>query len=253
MPLSDEQVKAYDRDGFLGGIRIADDAAAARYRELFDRLEAAEGREKCAIGLLDRHVDQPFIWELATHTRILDCMESLVGPDILLLATQFFCKYGQDGKFVAWHQDLTYWGLEPPLAVTAWYAIDDSDCGNGCMRVIPGTHRGGIREHGKAERQGNLLSINQSVSVRAEDEARAVDLVLTAGEISIHHGELVHGSLPNCSGRRRCGLTMRYVPPHVKPVRPNSRGEYWQATLVRGRDTHQNFPSRSAPIPQPSC
>jgi ectoine hydroxylase-related dioxygenase (phytanoyl-CoA dioxygenase family) len=144
---------------------------------------------------------------------------------------------------------VTYWGLEPPFAITAWYAVDDSDVENGCMRVIPGTHRAGIREHGKAERPGNLLSINQEVSVTVEEEARAVDLVLRAGEISLHHGMAIHGSNPNRSTRRRCGLTLRYVPPSVKQVALNSQGRGYTAVLVRGEDRFHHFEDRPLPWP----
>lgn len=236
-----QQAKAYQTSGYLSGIGIAESEDALRYRTAFDVLEAQEGKAKAQIGLLDRHFDQPFIWELATNPRILDCVESLVGPDFLLLATHFFCKYGPDDKFVAWHQDATYWGLEPPQALTVWYAVDDSDVENGCMRVIPGSHQGGLRQHGKAELQGNLLSINQEVPVTAEEERSAVDLVLRAGQVSIHDGWLIHGSLPNRSLRRRCGLTLRYVPTSVKPIELNSMGKRWKPILVRGIDREKNF------------
>jgi non-heme Fe2+,alpha-ketoglutarate-dependent halogenase len=96
-------------------------------------------------------------------------------------------------------------------------------------------------EHDKSVRAGNLLSINQEVRLSPVDETRAVDLVLKAGEFSIHHGHLIHGSNPNRSSRRRCGLTIRYVPPHVKPVRENSLKEPWPAVLVRGEDRDRNF------------
>ncbi len=231
----------YERDGYISPLRVVDSAGAARYRELFDALEAREGREKAQIGLLDRHFDQPFILELATSPAVLDRVEELLGPDILLLATHFFCKYGQDEKFVAWHQDVTYWGLEPPRALTVWYAVDGSDVENGCMRVIPGTHRDGIRRHGTADAARNLLSINQEVPVTPEEEARAVDLEMRAGEASIHDGMLIHGSLPNRSTRRRCGLTMRYVPASVRPAGENSLRRPWRPVLVRGEDRHRNF------------
>ena len=188
---------------------------------------------------LDRHVDQRFIWELATKPTVLDMVEALLGPDILLLATHFFCKYGREEKFVAWHQDVTYWGLEPPHALTVWYAVDDSDRENGCMRVIPGTHKDGIRAHGKSDQAGNLLSTNQEVPVTAAEEAAAADLVLKAGQISIHDGALIHGSLPNRSDRRRCGLTMRYVPASVRTSDGTSRGRSWSPTPVRG--SNRNF------------
>jgi len=241
MTLSEKQIASYYNNGYLSGIRIADTEEADRTRAQFDALEALTGREKAQIGLLDRHLDQPFLWELASDPQILDCVESLIGPDIMLLATHFFCKYGQGEKFVAWHQDVTYWGLEPPQALTVWYAIDDSDVENGCMRVLPGTHRDGIRTHKKADQAGNLLSINQEVPVTQEEEASAVDLILHSGEVSIHDGALIHGSLPNCSTRRRCGLTLRYISPSVKPVTPNSLGKSWKAVLVRGKDVFHHF------------
>ena len=243
--LTDEQVRFYRENGYLAGIRIADDAEATRTRDQFQALEDREGRETARIGLVDRHFNEPFLWQIATHPKILDSVEALIGPDILLLATHFFCKYGRDEKWVAWHQDVTYWGLEPPCAITAWYAVDAADRENGCMRVIPGSHRGGIRDHGTADTPGNLLSINQEVPVTADEEARAVDLPLEAGEISLHDGALIHGSLPNRSARRRCGLTLRYVPASVRPVRVNSMGRDWNAVLVRGEDRHRHFAPRT--------
>src|SRR5207253_2415890 len=98
-----------------------------------------------------------------------------------------------------------------------------------------------IREHGKAAAAGNLLSINQEVPVTQEEEQRAIDLELRAGEISIHDGALIHGSLPNRSQRRRCGLTLRYVPTWVKPTGANSMGKSWNAVLVRGEDREKLF------------
>jgi len=233
-------------------VAVQDEAGAARARAEFDRLEAAEGREKCQIGLLDRHYDQQFVWELATHPHVLDAVEAVMGPDILLLATHFFCKYPTPAdqpqeKFVAWHQDVTYWGLEPPFALTAWYAVDDSDVENGCMRVIPGTHDR-IREHGTAARAGNLLSINQEVPVTEEEERSAVDLVLRAGQASLHHGRLIHGSNPNRSRRRRCGLTVRFIPPGVRQAVLNSQKRSWNPVLVRGRDPHGYFPRQELPF-----
>jgi len=256
--------RRFAEEGFVSGIRVCDAGEVARVRAQFDALEAAEGREKCQIGLIDRHLDQRFVWELATHPRILDAVEAVLGPDVMLLATHFFCKYpaetapsarpfadGQEDtreRFVAWHQDVTYWGLEPPMAITAWYAVDDSDAVNGCMRVIPGTHHG-IREHGTSDRAGNLLSINQEVPVTPEEEAAAVDLELAAGEISLHHGMLIHGSNPNRSGRRRCGLTIRYVPPHVRHAVENSLKRPWLAILLRGQDRYGHFGCRELPFP----
>ena len=250
MGLSRQQATAYGTQGFISGVRVVDNAQAECYREQFDALESREGREKSQIGLQNRHFDQRFIWDLATHAGILDCIEALIGPDVMLLSTHVFCKYGAGEKFVAWHQDVTYWGLEPPEATTAWYAIDESDTENGCMRVIPGSQRDGIRQHGKSDSTENLLSINQEAYVSAEEESSAVDLVLKAGEMSLHNGSLIHSSLPNRSVRRRSGLTIRYMPPYVKQTERNSTGGTWQPILVRGEDLFGHFRQNERLFPE---
>ena len=239
----------YQKEGYLTGIRVADDTQALTYRNEYDALEAEVGKEKCEIGLIDWHFDYEFIWKISTHPKILDVIEELIGPDVMLLATHFFCKYGPREKFVAWHQDVTYWGLEPPDAVTAWYAIDDSDVGNGCMQVIPGSHHKGVQEHGKSDQEGNLLSINQEVPVTEDEADTAVDLILQAGEMSIHHGMIIHGSLPNHSTRRRCGLTIRYISPSIRQAEDNSLKRPWKPILLRGEDIHHNFTSVPNPYP----
>lgn len=248
--LNTQQVEAYERDGLLTAIRVMTDEQVSRYRAEFDALEAEHGREHAANKLVDLHFEHPFVWEIATNPKILDCVTALLGDDVFLLATHFFCKYGPDDAFVAWHQDLRYWGLEPPIEMTAWYAIDDSTRENGCMRVIPGLHRDRLLEHGKSQEQGNLLSINQEAEVSEEQEQLAVDCVLRAGEISLHDGMLIHGSLPNRTNKRRCGLTIRYLPTHVRPVEdgPVGMAQRWRPILVRGTDQHGYFKPTDPPF-----
>ena len=249
--LNRTQVKAYEQDGFVSGIRVMTDREVVSYRESFDALEAAEGRDKAQVGLFDRHFDQEFIWQIATNPRILDCVTAVLGPNVLLLSTHFFCKYGTNKNFVAWHQDLRYWGLKPPIEVSAWYAVDDSDRDNGCMRVIPRLHRDRLLDHGKSPQEGNLLSINQEVGVTEQDEQAAVDCTLNAGEISMHDGMLIHGSLPNRSTRRRCGLTVRYIPTYTKPMADGPLGTdmKWRPILVRGTNSEKNFNDLDPPFP----
>ncbi|MGC4042715.1 MAG: phytanoyl-CoA dioxygenase family protein [Armatimonas sp.] len=231
----------FARNGYLSPLPILTSEEAATVRAQFNALETQVGKEIAQIGLLDRHTTEPFIYELATHPKVLDAVESVLGPDFFLLATHFFCKYGEGAgasKFVAWHQDVTYWGLEPAQAVTVWLAIDDANEANGCMQAIPGTHIEGIREHGTAQQAGNLLSINQEVPVTPPEEASAVSLELKAGWASLHDGCLIHGSLPNTSSRRRCGLTLRYIPTRVKQTIDNSHGKRWNPILARGTDSY---------------
>ena len=228
------------------GIRVADPDQARHSRQCFNQLEKELGRETCALGLIGRHFDVPFIWEMATRPSLLDAIESLIGRNVLLWDTYFFCKYGPQETYVAWHQDVTYWGLEPPFALTAWYAIDDCDASNGCMRVIPGSQHGGILEHGKSQDDGNLLSKNQQVVLSREEEEKAIDIVLEPGEVSLHDGKLLHSSQPNRSTRRRCGLTIRYIPTRVKPA-----GSEKKVVLVRGEDKENHFQEFKRPEPMP--
>jgi Phytanoyl-CoA dioxygenase (PhyH) len=248
---SPEQIEIFHRDGVLTGIPIDTPDQAAEYRRQFDRLEVAEGAERTQNKIFDRHFDQRFLWEIASHPQVLDCVESLYGPNILLLSTHVFCKYGPTAGFVAWHQDLTYWGLDPLEEVTAWYAIDDSDRENGCMRVIPRRHGQGILHHGQSRQAGNLLSVNQQVAVTPELESVAIDCVLRAGEISLHEGTAIHGSLPNRSSRRRCGVTARYIPARVRPLAEGPIGTdwKWRPVLVRGQYADSHFELASAPFP----
>ena len=251
MTFSAADAQLYKDQGFYSPITVVSSDEAAGYRQKFDELEQRVGHEKAQIGLVDQHFSEEFIWELATNPVVLDTIEAIVGPDFYLLATHFFNKYGEGADasaFVAWHQDVTFWGLEPPYAITAWYAVDDADQENGCMQVLPATHVHGIQEHGKSDAEGNLLSINQAVAVTDEMAATAVDMPLRAGQMSLHDGTIIHGSLPNSSDRRRCGLTLRYVPAWVKQTAENSTSGKWNAILMRGSDPDKNFPQLAKPF-----
>jgi non-heme Fe2+,alpha-ketoglutarate-dependent halogenase len=238
--LNSRQIAEYGKNGFLVGVDIMNESEATDIQGQFDELEAREGRKKCVVGLLDPHLRECFAWKLSTNEKILDCVEQVIGPDILLLSSRFFCKYGPSEKFVAWHQDVAYWGLDSNIAVLVWYAVDDSDAANGCMRVIPKTHDR-VRGHGTSQQDGNMLSINQEISVTEAEENSAVNVELKAGSISLHHGCSIHGSLPNRSSRRRCGITSVFLPANVCQLEKDSMGEYWPAIQVRGENRGSNL------------
>lgn len=239
--------EVWEAEGYVPAVDVLSAGEVGAARAAFDALEARVGREQAEIKLGDRHLDEEWVWRLATHPRVLDAVEAVMGPDILLLGSHFFCKYPAEERgerFVAWHQDVTYWGLEPSFAVSGWLAIDDADSENGAMRFVPGSHRAGVLAHARSGRAGNLLSIDQEVPPELVDEGRAVSVPLRAGQMSLHHGRLLHASHPNRSPRRRCGLVLRYVPPEVRQLAPNSLGKWWSAVLVRGEDRHGHFPPR---------
>ncbi len=239
----------YERDGYLTGIEILSDEEVERYRAEFDAIEQSVGKRASQVGITNKHKENPVLWKLATHPRILETMREILGEDLLLLGTHFFCKYPDlNESFVSWHQDVTYWGLKPAKAATLWLAIDDADHENGCMRAIPASHRAGQLPHGVANQSGNLLSVNQEISADRIDESTAVELPLRAGQASIHDGLTIHGSCPNHSkNRRRCGLTLRFTTPDVVPAVGDAKMVQWHPILVSGQDIYRHFQLDSAP------
>ncbi len=187
------------------------------------------------------HLLYPWLDALVREPAILDAVEDLIGPDILVWNSGYLVKKPHDPSFVSWHQDSTYWGLEPPDVASVWLALADSTPTNGCVRVIPGTHKGGQYAHRDTNAQNNMLSRGQEIAVEI-DAAKAVDLSLRAGEMSLHHVRVVHGSQPNTSEQYRIGFIINYIPHHVR-----QKGARDSAMLVRGEDRFGNFDLEKRP------
>jgi non-heme Fe2+,alpha-ketoglutarate-dependent halogenase len=239
--LPEAAVQRYREDGFLSPVPVLSTAEAGAIRT---RLEDFEGGAGPLAGKLRQKSHLLFTWlnELIRHERILDAVEDLIGPDILCWGTSFFIKEPHNPAFVSWHQDSTYWGLEPADIVTAWVALSDSTTENGAMRVVPGSHTMAQVPHRDTFRSDNLLSRGQEIMVDVDD-AQAVTLTLRAGEMSLHHVRLIHGSEPNPSDQRRIGFAIRYLPTYVRQV----AGSHDWATLVRGVDRFGNFELEQRP------
>lgn len=153
--------------------------------------------------------DDAFL-DLARDPEILDLVEALIGPDIILWGCHIFCKPGGDGQEVPWHQDGRYWPIRPLATCTAWVALDDSLPENGCMRYVPGSHDGRVYRHRKDTQADLALDLVLDDDEIDVDAGR--DVVLRAGEMSLHDIFLVHGSNPNRSPNRRAGVAIRYMP-----------------------------------------
>lgn len=234
--------RRYREDGFLFPLPAMSRGEAARH---VAALEAHEARIGGPLLSNQRHqVHLLFTWadELIRLTPVLDAVEQLIGPDILCWVTNFFIKEPKDGNFVSWHQDSTYWGLEPlDDVVTAWIALSDAPLESGAMKFLPGSHRWGQQVHNDTYHENNLLSRGQQLDT-AIDESRAVDIVLSAGEFSLHHVLLAHGSHPNISDNRRIGLAVRYIPTSARQTKIRDA-----AVLVRGEDRYGHFDLMSGP------
>jgi len=233
--LTAEQVETCGKDGFLGPIDLyaADEIADVRRR--VEEVERRIGGEMQSRFKIKAHLPFRWMWKIVTHPRLLDAVEDIIGPDILCWGSSFFQKEAHDPRFVSWHQDSTYYGLEPPDTLTAWLAITDSTLESGCVRFVPGTHDKGVYVHEEHRADDNLLSRGQTIA--GIDPAAAVPMVLRAGQFSFHREDTVHGSDPNNSPNRRIGLSIHYIAPHVREVKyPDAT-----AMVVRGRDTEGHW------------
>jgi ectoine hydroxylase-related dioxygenase (phytanoyl-CoA dioxygenase family) len=155
-------------------------------------------------------IDDPFWVRLVSDPRLLDVAEQFIGANIALYASHYISKPAGDGQAVLWHQDGAYWLLDPMEVVTLWLAVDDSTPENGCMRVIPESQNLDLKPLEEKKDGQNVLG--SSTPDEFVDESKAVDLILKAGDVSVHHPNIIHGSNANTSDKRRCGLTIRYVP-----------------------------------------
>jgi non-haem Fe2+, alpha-ketoglutarate-dependent halogenase len=233
--LSEQAVAQYRRDGFYFPLRAISPREAQAYR---DRLEAQERALGGPLqGEMRHKVHLLFTWAnaLARHPAILDAVEDVIGPNILCWSTTFFTKEARSPAFVSWHQDATYWGLSTDDVITAWVAFADAPVKSGAMKFWPGSHLKKQLEHRDTYDKDNLLTRGQEIAVEVP-ACEGVDVPLMAGEMSLHHVLLVHGSGPNTTDDRRIGFAIRYIPPHVHQLKVRD-----SAMLVRGRDTHGNF------------
>jgi len=173
--------------------------------------------------------EDPFWIRLVSDDRLVDIAEEFVGSDVALFATHYICKPPRDGQAVLWHQDGSYWPLEPMKVVTLWLAVTDSTPENGCMRVIPRTQN--MQLEPVQDRQDVANVLGSGMSEKLVDGSRAVDVVLKAGDLSIHHPNLIHGSEANTSEKWRMGLTIRYIPASTRILKVDIGAPF----LLRGK------------------
>ncbi len=233
--LAEDAVRAYQRDGYHFPVRVFSTQEAAALRARLEAHEAASGGPLKGKWRYKTHLLFTWADEIVHHPAILDAVEDIIGPDILCWNTSFFIKEPKSPGYVSWHQDATYWGLDPEEVVTAWVALSHSNEESGCMKVIPGTHQESHIPHVDTFHKDNLLTRGQEIAVEV-DESRAVGVMLEPGQISLHHIKLVHGSAPNLSEDRRIGFAIRYVPTRVRQTKQRD-----SAMLVRGTDRHGHF------------
>ena len=228
--LSPNQLKQYEDEGFVSPINIFSKEKAKEIRDEIELIEKEMPEELEKSGRYNAHLISPLLDEVTHNPKILDAVESLIGEDILVCGTTLFIKNPHEKGFVSYHQDAKYIGLEPHNWVTAWVAITDSNEHNGCMRMWPGSHKDHLKEHDQKFNQGNLLTRGQTVQNVPKE--KTTPLVLTAGQMSLHHPTTVHGSDINKSDDRRIGFVIQsYIGANVKQVLGKN-----SVQIARGKD-----------------
>ena len=228
-----QQLKAqYEEAGYFSPIPLIDRKKAASYLELLEAIEHKTGslhyRSKIHTVLGMAH-------KLATNKQLLDSVEILLGPNILLYNATFIIKEPHSDAHVSWHQDLTYWGFNDVKQVAAWIALSDATEENGCMHMIPGSHKGGQLTHEATTDSSNVLHHGQTIQDVCEQESICVPL--KAGEASMHHGWTMHASYPNKTDNRRIGLNLNYISTDMYQTQTKEDS----AMLVRGIDNYKHF------------
>ena len=245
--LTNQQVERYKKNGYIFPVRALSEGDAA---DVTTKLEEFEEDYECeAQEKLVFQAYLPFRWmnNLIRHPRILDAVEDLLGPNLLCWGGGFFQKNGHDPRFVSWHQDSYYYGLDPSETCTAWLAFTPSNLESGCVRVMPGSHKGDKNlAFANEPHPDNLLIRGQTIkNVELE---KTIPMVLKAGEFSLHHEAIVHGSDPNNSDQRRIGLSIHYISTDVKRIGYNNKGDLPTASLVRGFDNYNYWEHAAEPI-----
>ena len=214
--LTTDQIQQYHKEGYVAPIEVLTREEALEVRNEIELIENRLPNELNNSGRYNVHLISPKLDEVVHNSNILDSVESIIGKNILVCSTTLFIKNANQNGFVSYHQDAKYIGLEPHNWVTAWIAITDSNETNGCMKMWPGSHAD-LKEHDQKFNQGNLLTRGQTIKNVPEDQVKPIEL--KAGQMSLHHPRIIHGSGINKSGDKRIGFVVQsYIGTNVKQV-----------------------------------
>ena len=227
--LTEKQIKQYHDNGFVSPIRVMSETEALSIKAQIEKAEKEFPDEFNPENRNNLHLSFTFLDALAHNSIVLDAVEDLIGRDISLWGSVMFSKDPSSKHYVSWHQDATYMGMNSSNFLTPWIALSPSNIEMGCMTMIPGSHKQSIRRHEDTFAEDNILTRGQVV--KDVDESKAVNLILKPGEMSIHHGAVIHSSKPNKSKQRRIGFALQsYMPLGVKQL---VAGNMWMH--IRGK------------------
>jgi non-heme Fe2+,alpha-ketoglutarate-dependent halogenase len=212
--LTHAELANYEELGFLHSIPILSADEVHAFRAAIEQTCATIGGR---VTRLDGpHLYFRWAWELSTHSRVLDCMEQLIGPNILLKSTRLFYKFGHSASFVGWHQDGITERVEQAFVPAIWLGLTEATAENGCLRVVPRSHRLGLVPHADRPNPNNLTT--QGLTAQVEIDSPR-DIVMREGEMSLHHPLILHASSPNNSAESRIGFSATYSTPALTASR----------------------------------
>ena len=215
--LSSDQLNQYKEKGFVAPVDVLTFDEAKQIRFEIENIERQWPNELEGLGRNYVHMLSPLLDEVCHNSKILDAVESIIGKNILICGTTLFIKNPNQKGFVSFHQDAKYIGLEPHNWVTAWIAVTDANEENGCMRMLSGSHKKELQEHYQKFDEDNLLTRGQTIENVPLD--KTTPIVLKAGQMSLHHPTIVHGSGINRSNDRRIGFVVQsYIGSDVDQV-----------------------------------
>ncbi|HEY3255555.1 MAG TPA: phytanoyl-CoA dioxygenase family protein [Polyangiaceae bacterium] len=238
--LTHRQQCSFQEQGVAFPVRVLAAAEAERYRQACDSLELQLGGRPRTIEVRQMHLHFSWAYSLATHPHVLDAVEDLLGPNLLVWATELFAKHPREAAVsIGWHRDGPYMGLDPDRTMTAWIALSASHRENGCMRVVREANRK-ESPHWNA-RQDQILGRQENRVPDVPDQLLD-DIALEAGEMSLHDVYVLHGSGPNRGEDKRVGFAIRFTTPECRPAagRP-------PAVLARGEDRYGHFELQDPP------
>jgi len=242
MSLSKDNIEKFRKDGFTDSLPVMSKEQAQEFRHRLQAVEAVLGplkgghRMKC-------HLLYKWVFDLIQLPSVVDKVEALIGPNVMCWGTDMWVKEPDSDKFVSWHQDSHYWGVEEGELVTAWIALSPATVESGCMRMLPGSHLEQTLEHIDTFHDENMLTRGQTI-FDGVDESKAVDIEVDTGEAVFFTYRIAHASRPNRGKDRRIGIAIRYISPEARQV----KSDWDSATVVRGKDTYGHFVHE--PVPQ---
>lgn len=235
---ADNVAETFARNGFVFPVDVMNEAEAGAVRTDLEQAETELADDPEKLMLARSYADRllPSFDRMIRNPKLIDAVRPILGPDILVWSCGLFIKEPQSTQIVTWHQDLTYWGLDDVDEVTAWVALSPSTVASGCMRFVPGSHCRGMVPHIDTFNDNNLLTRGQKIALEFDD-SESVDVILRAGQASLHHGHLFHSSGANTTADRRLGAAIRYIKPSMR----QRTGDRSLVAHVSGVDDYGHF------------